>query len=264
MPGLWRLAHERAKREAREALELSGGELMTAILVVGLYLLIVWFVVGAKESQQELELRLSLTAALFLAFPLLYLRKFLAAPAKIYDEAKITIANLNAIIAPKIELDFNESICKTTLAQGVFVHLHVYNRSALPIDNCEAILVSVTRDGKPIGYLSRKNLSWSQPRDGTPEKYGKISLAEGDRHAIDVLGAGQISGHTCFWIRIADQSGIYDTPGIYQLTIQVSGTGTKSASKTLEVEWTGDPFNVSVRALCSKGRALHHPNGDSL
>jgi hypothetical protein len=169
-------------------------------------------------------------------------------------------AELKEMTKSRLELSFDQSRdeCKTRINGGIFVHVLARNLGTVPIQNCEAILASVLRNGQSVGYLSLKNLSWSQPPDGAPEKYGRIMLADGvEPHLIDVFGTGVVrvgvdggvdGGVPCFWLRIADaQPLLFTEPGSYRLAIKVSGSGTASVSIALLVDWKGDPHDVGVR-----------------
>jgi hypothetical protein len=156
------------------------------------------------------------------------------------------------LATPRISLLFNEEQedCKNPEPQGIYVHVLAFNDGALPIDDCEAVLETVTRDGKSVGYKSPKNLSWARPPDGSPEKFGKIRLADGNRpNPIDVLAAGTVNGASFICPMISDPARRgYVEQGIYRLGIKVSTSGAASAEIALLVDWKGNPHKIHVRA----------------
>ena len=67
---------------------------MIAILLGCIYVVLVWTFVGSTEGYNETTLRVAVSLAPLLAFPVVYLYKFVSAPAKIYGEAQENIFKL--------------------------------------------------------------------------------------------------------------------------------------------------------------------------
>lgn len=90
----WELVHQRAWAETKELLDLTQKQLVIAVLVGCIYLLLVWQGVGEHEARSELWLRVCLSFAPLLAWPLVYLLRFSMVPAAIYTEQEILISAL--------------------------------------------------------------------------------------------------------------------------------------------------------------------------
>jgi hypothetical protein len=84
----WGIVHEQAKRNALHALSLSRDRVFFAFILGGIYLVLVWTLVGETEGFSETILRIVWTLAPLLAFPIVYLYGFIRAPKKVYDEAQ--------------------------------------------------------------------------------------------------------------------------------------------------------------------------------
>lgn len=95
----WAIVHEQAKHNALLALSLSRDRIYIAFILGGIYLVLVWTLVGKTEGLSETVLRIIWTLAPLLAFPVVYLYGFIRAPKKVYDEAQENIRNL------KLQLD---------------------------------------------------------------------------------------------------------------------------------------------------------------
>jgi hypothetical protein len=257
MPSVWRLAHQRALKEARHSLKLSGGEVVTALLVVGLYLLIVWFVVGAKEGQQELELRLSLTAALFLTFPFLYLQKFIAAPSKIYNEAQCQIQELSEQLSRKARLTLSYASDKTKkCANGsIWTYVRATNEGVNDVTGAQVKIeeAQFTRAKselwEPTSIVSRVNMSWGYLPDGDPQKYSTVQLAPGSEVLDFISGPYELTksdGQKClgFIIRVDPKhkgvNPIFWEEGTYKFVMQVSAVDIEKPQKlTVFADWDG-------------------------
>ena len=97
MSQLWKLAHERAFNETRDALKLTEDRLVVGILFWGVWLLFVWMHEGKAA-----RLKLLLSFVPLLIFPLVYAMKFIAALGKIYDEAMAQITELQGRLDRKV------------------------------------------------------------------------------------------------------------------------------------------------------------------
>jgi hypothetical protein len=82
MSKLWKLAHDRALNETREALKLTEDRIVIGVLLWGVWLFFVWM-----HEAKAAKLKLLLSFVPLLIFPLVYVMKFIAALGKIYDEA---------------------------------------------------------------------------------------------------------------------------------------------------------------------------------
>ena len=82
MSKLWKLAHERASGETRDALKLTEDRIVIGVLLWGVWLFFVWMHEGKAAG-----LKLLLSLVPLLIFPLVYAMKFIAAAGRIYDEA---------------------------------------------------------------------------------------------------------------------------------------------------------------------------------
>jgi hypothetical protein len=82
MSKLWKLAHDRAFNETREALKLTEDRIVIGVLLWGVWLFFVWMHEGKAAW-----LKLLLSFVPLLIFPLVYAMKFIAALGNIYDEA---------------------------------------------------------------------------------------------------------------------------------------------------------------------------------
>jgi hypothetical protein len=89
MSKLWKLAHERALNETREALKVTEDRIVIGVLLWGVWLFFVWMHEGKAAG-----LKLLLSLVPLLIFPLVYAKKFIAAAGKIYDEAMGQIKEL--------------------------------------------------------------------------------------------------------------------------------------------------------------------------
>jgi hypothetical protein len=89
MSKLWKLAHERASGETRDALKLTEDRIVIGVLLWGVWLFFVWMHEGKAAG-----LKLLLSLVPLLIFPLVYAMKFIAAAGRIYDEATGQIEEL--------------------------------------------------------------------------------------------------------------------------------------------------------------------------
>jgi hypothetical protein len=169
------------------------------------------------------------------------------------------VRTLEESLRPKIELIFDENLekCKNLENVGIFIHVLVFNRGALPLEDCEAFLVSLEiadKDGtfRSVGYKSRKNLAWARPPDGDPNKSGKIRIVDGSEpELIDVFHAlpRPPDSHEGNLLQLKVQS--FEPRwtvrhGTYRLGIQVSAKDKANAHIVLFVEWTGNCQNFRV------------------
>ena len=97
MSQLWKLAHERALNETREALKLTEDRIVIGVLLWGVWLFFVWMHEGKAA-----RLKLLLSFVPLLIFPLVYAMKFIAALGKIYDEAIGQITELQGRLDRKV------------------------------------------------------------------------------------------------------------------------------------------------------------------
>ena len=89
MSKLWKLAHERAISETRDALKLTEDRIVIGVLLWGVWLFFVWMHEGKAA-----RLKLLLSLVPLLIFPLVYAMKFIAPAGRIYDEATGQIEEL--------------------------------------------------------------------------------------------------------------------------------------------------------------------------
>jgi hypothetical protein len=83
----WRRVHGRALSDARHALLIESRErVVIAIILAVIALALIWMFGTHESALHELRVRLALTAAIFLAFPFVYVWKFFTAPARIDNE----------------------------------------------------------------------------------------------------------------------------------------------------------------------------------
>ena len=92
MSKLWKLAHERAFNETREALKLTEDRIIIGVLLWGVWLFFVWMHEGKAA-----RLKLLLSFVPLLIFPLV-----IAALGKIYDEAMAQITELQGRLDRKV------------------------------------------------------------------------------------------------------------------------------------------------------------------
>jgi hypothetical protein len=95
----WKRVHLRAWKEARQALWLESSERAVIIVVLSaLVIALIWLIGGKEEAISELIAKGSATAAILLAFPIVYWWKFFRVPPIHEKEAaevnNVTIGNL--------------------------------------------------------------------------------------------------------------------------------------------------------------------------
>jgi hypothetical protein len=103
-------------QDALLALGLSVERIVIAVLLGLIYLAIVWTQIGPREGGSETLLRIALSIAPILTLPIIYVWKFVVAPAKLYAEAENKIQQLEAslIARPNEKLEaLNEVFNRT-------------------------------------------------------------------------------------------------------------------------------------------------------
>jgi hypothetical protein len=96
----WGSAHRRAIKDARNALWIETNErFLIALLVSIIALALIWLFGGREIADHELIVQIALTAAVIIAFPLVYCWKFATAPAKMQAEADARIKQLERTCA---------------------------------------------------------------------------------------------------------------------------------------------------------------------
>ena len=101
MRTLWQLARERAATETLRALDLNGQRFVITILLGAIYLVLVWTLVGEKEGHGEILLRIALSIAPLILFPVVYLWNLLREPNNLYAKAQASIGELNKKLSDK-------------------------------------------------------------------------------------------------------------------------------------------------------------------
>jgi hypothetical protein len=241
-----------------EQLKLSLGAAVTTILVAAIYLLLVWSFIGAKEGRQEFELRLALSAAPLLGFPLLYLVNFFLSPRRIYDEAQSQIRELSERLDRKPRLSLSYAAEKTQKFSNGSKQTFLYaiNEGGGDVEGAqvkieEAQFRRVGSDAwEGTSIVARTNMSWGFLPDGDPQKYSTVPLAHG-KEPIDFisgpLNVSQSDGQPRlgFIIRIDPRhwksvSPVFWENGTYKFVMQVSAIHIEKPGKlTLFVDWDG-------------------------
>jgi len=237
---------------------------------------LLWFILAAlKQTQTEGPSTIGGSVSLEIAFGVIsivltwgviFVFRLIGAPTRLYnlarrDNEKLTnlIGTLEESLRPKIELVFDEDLekCKNLENVGIFVHVLAFNRSAFPIEDCEAFLISLEiadKDGtfRSVGFKSRKNLAWARPPDGDPNKSGKICVVDGpEPELIDVFHAlpRPPDSHASNLLHLKVQSfepGWTIKHGTYRLGLQVSAKNNVSAHIVLFVDWRGNCQELRV------------------
>jgi hypothetical protein len=91
----------RAIERTRKQLEIAKGKVVNAIFLGGIYLVLVWTLIGEEGAKSELLLKIAASLAPFLMFPILYLWHFRQAPAQIHEEQCEKINGLTSALADK-------------------------------------------------------------------------------------------------------------------------------------------------------------------
>lgn len=100
----WRRVHRRALSDARHALLLESKErVVIAIILAVIGLALIWLFGAHEAALHELIVRLALTSAILLAFPFVYIWKFITAPAALDHESTTKLASATADI-PRITI----------------------------------------------------------------------------------------------------------------------------------------------------------------
>jgi len=140
------------------------------------------------------------------------------------------------IYRPKLQLEFGSSpeyLARTdegiapNLHEAIYIRVKVTNTKSAIAKSCRAYLVAIEKEGeadefKPTIYCDSIPIAWAC-RDEN-EKYGAVDLPKGVAQFIDVIStrdAQPMGVHIKFCpYRYAK---IYQEPGTYRFTIQVSG-----------------------------------------
>ncbi len=255
MAGIWGLSHKRAVECCKEQLEFSFGSAVIGLFVFSIYLFLIWHFIGAKESQQELELRLAWTAAPLLGFPLLYVFHFARSPRIIHGAAQDQIQALSARLVPRIAIELGRS------TQGVsevptesfagpgptskWVQLDISCATDVAISDCEVWLNSVRRvEGNEIGpelVEEHINCNWSQlsaiNANIRPRVIQRVNLFSMYPAPVSFVGQGRYlvkPETTPMKIRLRDA---IQSPGKYLIAITATAQDSPSESRQYLFEW---------------------------
>lgn len=103
MHDFWSSVHKHALEETLRSLDLLGDRIVIYILLAAIYLLVVWSNLGPATGEHETGLRVALTAALVILFPVVYLFHFLRAPSRIYAKSQSKVQELQSQLDGKHE-----------------------------------------------------------------------------------------------------------------------------------------------------------------
>jgi hypothetical protein len=156
------------------------------------------------------------------------------------------------IYRPKLQLEFGSSpeyLARTdegiapNLHEAIYIRVKVTNTKSAIAKSCRAYLVAIEKEGeadefKPTIYCDSIPIAWAC-RDEN-EKYGAVDLPKGVAQFIDVIStrdAQPMGVHIKFCpYRYAK---IYQEPGTYRFTIQVSGENVEPVFIKVVFSWTG-------------------------
>ncbi len=153
--GYWRKVHLRALKEARHDLWIeTGGRAVIAIIIGALAVALIWLIGGQEMAANELVIRGAVTAAILIAFPIVYLWKFAAAPAKMAAEQEAKIAGFMATRA-NLEVHIGNG-APYEFAAGAWAHrrFHVFNAGPAIADDINVRLREIRpRPNQPAGMF---------------------------------------------------------------------------------------------------------------
>jgi hypothetical protein len=151
----WRDVHLRAFKKARHDLRIeSGAATMIAIILAALSIALIWAIGGQEMATHELALRVALTGAIVIAFPIVYLWEFIAAPAAMAAEQAAQIAEFTATRA-KLEVRVgNGAPYLLSQAGWIYRRFCVFNAGPAIADEINVRLREIRpRPNQPIGMF---------------------------------------------------------------------------------------------------------------
>jgi hypothetical protein len=166
-----RIRHRRALSDARHALRIETGERVVISVFVGaLSILLVWFIAGREAAGHEMAATLAAAIAVALVFPVVYVWKFLAAPAKMHAELA---SGLKAAKQTRTHLQVRHGQYRpyNLNRHGFFEWYHrigVYNAGSAVAGNVKVSLLTATKPRYPI----RNDFPYRVVRVGTDWRVG--------------------------------------------------------------------------------------------
>jgi hypothetical protein len=182
VPRYWWTVVKRAFREAKKILWLGEeGVVLVAILLAGIYLILVLLFIGKDEAKLELTDRLLAWLTPLLIFPAVFLWRIAVVPAEMDRDANRRLQQLR----PKIRLSFAPQIGVTRLDGGTvqesmtgrrisvatrsetLLRVLCTNESAHRVQGCKAFLLKVmaiSDDGalSDVGFVEPVQLMWGR------------------------------------------------------------------------------------------------------
>jgi hypothetical protein len=211
----WKAVHTRALKEARHALWIETGErAVIAIAVIGVPIVLIWFVGGREMATTEIIIRAAVTAAIIFVFPFVYLWKLGSLPATMnndlikqisaYEKDKVQINILKVDFDPngpnEIYVDFllSNSGEPTTLRNWT---LSGSAPSGEKLDRVTPRSVHTRTTFVPSGPPAVENLSLS-PLEKGGAREGRMTFTH-DKPTKPIFG----KTGTRFWLRTNDVKG---------------------------------------------------------
>ena len=269
MPKLWKLAHQRASKEAREALKLTVDKIVIGTIVVCVWLFFVWKFEGGDEGWKATRAKLLAASAILLIFPFWYAVKFIASLSKIYDEATNKLDEATNQIKelsdrldrqPHLRLSYaaDKTVRRGNGLDQTF--LYAENEGGGDIVGVQVKIDEAMFKSKELNawegtsIVARPNMSWGSLPDGHADKYSATSLPHGKEIIDFISGPRRYNSEPQlgFAIRIDPRQREHVNPffwksGTYKFVMQVSAPDVdKPGRLTLFVDWDGQ--RVTIRS----------------
>jgi hypothetical protein len=157
------------------------------------------------------------------------------------------------IYRPKLQLEFGSGAeyqaptdegVKPNRHKAIYIRIKVTNTKAAIAKSCRAYLVAIDQEVaveefKPTIYCDSIPIAWACRDDS--EKYAGLDLPKGVAQFIDVISTRSVNELVSLHLKFCPYrySEIYQKPGTYRFTIQVSGENVEPTFIRIVYCWTG-------------------------